>query len=244
MTKQRREQEDDSGRRLRQGLGWSLVLHAIVLGTGWQVLRLRDAAGSATAEGQLQARLVRPATPQTAPPMRREDVRPLLAQSAPVLAAPQAERVVRAVPPAPTLIAEPLQASPAERPVPAAANPGPPAMAAVPAVAAPAADSGAGADADALRGYRVALAVQARRFKRYPAQAQAAGWTGTAEVRLAIERGGRTGPAELARSSGFDALDRAAVAMVDAAAQRAPVPPVLQQQAFAVLLPVVFNLEE
>lgn len=245
MTTQRREQEAETRRRLRRGLGWSLALHALVLGIALNVPRLRDGAGSpAVVEGPLQAHLVRAAAPEMAPPAPVEINRPRRSAAVPptpVLVARQAEQSVRAVPPAPTLAVEPLPV--AAEPVPAASNarPGPATVASLPA---PAADAGAGADADALRGYRMALAVQARRFKRYPAQAQAAGWTGTAEVRLAIERGGRAGVAELARSSGHDALDRAALAMVDAAAQRAPVPPVLQQQGFAVLLPVVFNLEE
>jgi periplasmic protein TonB len=244
MTTQRREQEAETRRRLCQGLGWSLVLHALVLGVVLTVPRLRDGAGSpAVTEGPLRAHLVRVAVPAMVPSApteidrpRREPVVP-----PPALAVPKAGQSIHAVPPAPTLALEPAPA--AAEPVPAAnsAPPGPDTVVARPAFAV---DTGAGADADALRGYRMALAVQARRFKRYPAQAQAAGWTGTAEVRLAIERGGRAGIAELARSSGHEALDQAALAMVDAAAQRAPVPPALQQQAFAVLLPVVFNLEE
>jgi protein TonB len=102
----------------------------------------------------------------------------------------------------------------------------------------------AGIDPDGLRSYRMALAVQARRFKRYPAQALASGWEGTAEVRLAIAQGGRPAATEVVKSSGYAALDRAAQAMIEAAAARAALPSSLQGAAFAVTLPVVFNLED
>jgi len=46
------------------------------------------------------------------------------------------------------------------------------------------------------------------------------------------------------KSSGHEALDRAAQAMIDAAAARAAMPASLQGAAFAVTLPIVFNLED
>ncbi len=98
-----------------------------------------------------------------------------------------------------------------------------------------------GLSADGLRRYRLSLAAQSRRFKRYPAQALAAGWVGTAEIRLAIDNDGR-GTAELLRSSGHEILDRAAQTMVEAGAQRTPVPEALRGKAFSVVLPVVFDI--
>jgi protein TonB len=95
-----------------------------------------------------------------------------------------------------------------------------------------------------LRGYRLALAIEARRFKRVPDQAQAEGWAGTADVRLAIAAGGQAISVELAKSSGYAALDTAALSMIDAAAQRALLPPQLQQRAFVLTLPVVFKAAE
>lgn len=99
-------------------------------------------------------------------------------------------------------------------------------------------------DADALRSYRIALATQAKRFKRYPAQATAAGWAGTVDVRVSVLSGGRAAPADLVRSSGYEVLDRAALAMMDAAAQRVVVPAALRGQAFVVTLPVLYSLED
>jgi protein TonB len=145
--------------------------------------------------------------------------------------------------------------SPAPAPVPqvpqAAADSGTkPAPAAAPS--APAAVSGglltegaaSGEAADGLRGYRLAVAVQARRFKRYPAQALASGWAGTAEVRIEVGSDGRPRPATVARSSGHEVLDRAALVTIDAGALRARLPESLRGKAFAVVLPVVFNLDE
>jgi protein TonB len=98
-------------------------------------------------------------------------------------------------------------------------------------------------DADALRSYRIALAAQARRFKRYPPQAMAAGWEGTAEVRLSLPSAGKP-TVDLARSAGQAVLDRAAVTMIDAAAARVAVPASLQGREFSITLPVMFSLND
>ncbi|MDO8931646.1 MAG: TonB family protein [Rhodocyclaceae bacterium] len=100
---------------------------------------------------------------------------------------------------------------------------------------------GDGLDADAVRQYRLALAVQARRFKRYPPQALEAGIGGTVEIRVAVAADGQAGDVALARSSGQDLLDAAAFDMMQKAAPRASVPELLRGRAFAVSLPVVFD---
>ena len=97
---------------------------------------------------------------------------------------------------------------------------------------------------DGLRGYRLAVATQARRFKRYPAQAMASGWAGSADIRVEVGSDGRPHAATLARSSGYEVLDRAALTMIDAGALRARLPESLRGKAFAVVLPVVFNLDD
>ena len=126
-------------------------------------------------------------------------------------------------------------------------------MTAVPA-AAPAAASpsgtlltqanAAGEALDGLRGYRLSVASEARRFKRYPPQAMAAGWKGTAEVRLEVGSDGRPRAATVGRSSGHEPLDRAALTMIDAGALRAILPESLRGRNFVVVLPVVFNLDD
>ncbi|MDP2824839.1 MAG: TonB family protein [Sulfuritalea sp.] len=102
----------------------------------------------------------------------------------------------------------------------------------------------AGEALDGLRGYRLALATQARRFKRYPAQAMESGWAGSADIRVEVAGDGRPRAATVVRSSGHDLLDRAALAMIDAGALRARLPESLRGKAFAVVLPVVFNLDD
>lgn len=98
-----------------------------------------------------------------------------------------------------------------------------------------------GVDADGLRQYRLALATQARRYKRYPVQAMAAGIGGTAEVKVTLAAGGVPDDVALARSSGDEQLDAAAVDMLRKAAPRAEVPASLRARPFAVILPVVFD---
>ncbi len=97
--------------------------------------------------------------------------------------------------------------------------------------------------ADGLRRYRLSLATQARRFKRYPAQALAAGWSGTVEIRLAVASDGQ-GEATLSRSSGYAVLDRAAQTMIEQSAQHTPVPEMLRGKAFSVVLPVLFDIND
>lgn len=104
--------------------------------------------------------------------------------------------------------------------------------------------AGVGIDADGVRQYRVALAVEARRFRRYPAQALADELSGTVEVRVAVAAGGRAQEVALAHSSGHEALDDAALEMMRKAAPRTAVPELLRQRAFSISLPVVFDVAD
>lgn len=101
----------------------------------------------------------------------------------------------------------------------------------------------AGPDPDGLRQYRLTLAREAGRFKRYPQRARVDGISGTAEVRIEHEAG-RAPVARLARSSGNAALDAAALDMMRQAAPRAAIPETLRERAFVVSLPVVFDIGE
>jgi protein TonB len=95
-----------------------------------------------------------------------------------------------------------------------------------------------------LRQYRLALATEARRFRRYPEAARRAGLAGTAEVRVTVMAGGTQRVAELNRSSGHAALDAAALEMLRQAARQTALPESLREQNFSVLLPVLFEVEE
>jgi protein TonB len=82
-----------------------------------------------------------------------------------------------------------------------------PQLAAVPGVGGAGAGAGGGADGD-LRPLCVSCPAP-----EYPARARRRGWQGTVEVGLAIGRDGRVRDVRVARSSGFGALDTAAVAV-------------------------------
>lgn len=97
--------------------------------------------------------------------------------------------------------------------------------------------------ADGLRRYRLGLAVQARRFKRYPPRALAAGWSGTTTIRLAVDAAGRS-EASVARSSGHALLDDAARTLIAQSAERTPLPEELRGQAFVIDLPVLFDIAD
>ena len=105
-----------------------------------------------------------------------------------------------------------------------------------------AAAAGDAVDADGMRQYRLALASQASRYKRYPARALEANVGGTVEIRVAVATGGLPQEVQLARSSGSDLLDDAALDMIKQAAPRTTVPELLRSRAFVVSLPVVFDL--
>lgn len=91
------------------------------------------------------------------------------------------------------------------------------------------------------REYRLGLAVQARRFKRYPPRAMADGIGGTAEVRVAMAAAAPAADVQLLRSSGDASLDAAALEMFTRAAARTALPESLRGHDFAVSLPIVFD---
>jgi protein TonB len=109
---------------------------------------------------------------------------------------------------------------------------------------APASPAESGPDQAGLRQFRLSLAGEARRFRRYPESARKAGLAGTSEVRVAVEADGGVRHADLARSSGHEVLDQAALDMLRQAAVRTALPESLRGQNFAVLLPVVFEVAE
>lgn len=100
-----------------------------------------------------------------------------------------------------------------------------------------------GVSGDALRQYRLALALEARRFKRYPRLARERGWEGTVEVSVLL---GSQGPATamLQRSSGQPLLDEQGLEMIRLALGATPLPEPLRGRELRLVLPVQFFLEE
>lgn len=99
-----------------------------------------------------------------------------------------------------------------------------------------------GVQVDGIRQYRLSLAAQARKFKRYPARAMEAGMSGTTEVRVVVAPSGFPQDVSMAKTSGYDLLDQAALDMVRKAVPRTAIPEPLRGRSFVVSLPVVFDL--
>lgn len=101
-----------------------------------------------------------------------------------------------------------------------------------------------GVSADELRQYRVALAIAARRFKRYPPLARERGWQGSVEVALSSSNSAPRPQLTLSRSSGHVALDEQALAMIEQAAANTLLPEDLRGRNFRLLLPIEFSLDD
>lgn len=100
-----------------------------------------------------------------------------------------------------------------------------------------------GVSADGLREYRLALAREARRLKRYPLLAREKGWEGTVQV-TAVFAGALQPAVTLSQSSGHPVLDEQALAMITRAVQVAELPESLRGRSFRVLVPVQFSLDD
>ncbi|WP_184414955.1 energy transducer TonB [Rhodocyclus tenuis] len=230
-------------------LSASLILHGIVFGaSAWQrppVQALAQAKIRLVVSPGADNRAAPQAAQQHAPSHRVVEAAPIPPSPSPPPAAPAA----------PTRLATSL-ASATHVPVPDAHSAAPAVSAvAVPAAAAahsvgdssPSAAAGGalardGASADALREYRVALAIEAKRFKRYPPLARERGWEGIAEV--SVSAGKLTEPrVSLERSSGYAVLDEQTLEMLRRAAHATPLPEALRGRDFRVVLPVRFSLD-
>lgn len=96
-------------------------------------------------------------------------------------------------------------------------------------------------DRDSLRRYVLALGIQARRFKNYPAQAKSRGESGTSTIDLEIGFG--PPGATLAHSSGYPLLDEEAMTILRQAAAHTALPEALQGRRVRISVPVRFDSE-
>lgn len=254
MTFDSPELKGNAVRRMRHAVAASLLLHLLLFWPAASPLLIRDPPATLHATVRhlqpppVVATPPEPPTAVVARPRRGvPDITPSAADSAARIAS------MAPVPKATTALLEPAKpvsvppsVEPATKSPSAMSGQTPVAVASAPA--SPLGGSlltsanASGEAVDGLRGYRLAVAGQARRYKRYPAQALASGWEGSADIRLEVGGDGRAQAATLSRSSGHELLDRAALAMIDAGAERARVPESLRGRAFAIVLPVVFNL--
>lgn len=231
-----REKAHENGRAPVRAFVWSLGVHALVLGAWSGILPLEQ--GSVAPTEPLRAVLLPEAI--ASPPAVMSPSRQPVVQVAKKPLAPASD----AVSPKLTI------AVPAEAPYKqVAASAGGMALAqpvsdtAPATLAVPPPIPARGPDAAGLRQYRLALAGEAKRFRQYPEAARRDGIAGTAEVRVTVN-GGAARQTELASSSGHALLDTAALDMLRAAVVQARVPDSLRGETFAVLLPVVFSVEE
>ncbi|HET7776889.1 MAG TPA: hypothetical protein VFK74_11010, partial [Azospira sp.] len=168
---------------LKAALLVSLVAHVVLLAWGrWSLVPTQSAAGGGMrvdwragpavpgSDGGLRP-AARPPDPVAANPPPQLSRKPT-----PVLAARGPAQVPAAAPGLPVEVAE---AASERRGEMAGRSGAGPAEAAERSAPAPVREGSSG---DALRQYRLALALEARRFKRYPRLARERGWEGTVEV--------------------------------------------------------------
>ena len=127
-----------------------------------------------------------------------------------------------------------------------AANPAPERVDSVPpsVQSVPAAVASAGPSQESIARYRLDLARQARRFKRYPPLARQRGWEGVVVISIIGIPGGIGPSVAVDRSSGVKLLDEDALAMVTRAAQTSPLPDGLAGRGFTIALPIHYSLGE
>lgn len=127
-----------------------------------------------------------------------------------------------------TPLAAPASVAAAEPVAPAAAAPAP----------APAADA-----AHQLDNYGQRLSELFSRQQQYPRLAAQRGWEGEVRVRLSVARQGSLTAVRLERSSGFEVLDRHALAMIEEIG-RLPPPPAEFSGEVQVVVPVHYKLKK
>jgi periplasmic protein TonB len=99
-------------------------------------------------------------------------------------------------------------------------------------------------DLDGVRQYRLSLAREARRFKRYPDQAREQGREGVVVVVVTTVAGVAIPQVTVSQSSGSDLLDQAALELLDIAVQTATLPESLSGQQFGLTLPIHYRLDD
>jgi protein TonB len=94
----------------------------------------------------------------------------------------------------------------------------------------------------ALPNWKSRLVARLERYKRYPAQAQARGEHGVAQLAFSVDRSGGVHRARILRSSGSTTLDRATLALVARAQPLPPPPPEIRGGRIAIVVPIRYNI--
>lgn len=172
--------------------------------------------------------------PRVQPKVRPSSARPVVA--------PPRERITTAAPTPETIPAAqpltPVAVAPAAAPAPAAL---PPALASALA-AAPAAELAN--QRDLLAAYRRQLGELFSRHQSYPRIAALRGWEGEVRVRLKVARKGSLIGVQLDRSSGFDVLDRHALAMLGDLPGLPALPDGFSSDELQLVVPILYKLNK
>lgn len=97
---------------------------------------------------------------------------------------------------------------------------------------------------DGEREYRLNLAREARRYKRYPHGVDGRNAEGVVVVSVFMQIVARQPETRLLQSSGDEALDRAALEMMEKAVKTAGIPLELQGRRFRITVPVEYRLAD
>lgn len=97
---------------------------------------------------------------------------------------------------------------------------------------------------EGLGAYRLNLAREARRLKRYPVIARDRSWEGVVVLKIQVQTGSVIPEVLIEHSSGHDVLDVQALEMMSQAARQASVPESLRGKQFAIDIPIHFRLAD
>ncbi len=137
----------------------------------------------------------------------------------------------------------PRDPAPAQTEAPSGAEPSRPASPTGPVAATQPSPARATNDPNAVPAWQGRIVGQLQRAKRYPDSARAAGEEGVAVVSFTIDRAGQLLALRLVRSSGSQALDQEAVALVRRAEPLPAPPPEMAGQAITLTVPIRFSLQ-
>ena len=99
-------------------------------------------------------------------------------------------------------------------------------------------------NAEGIGEYRLGLAREARRFKRYPSVARENAWTGVVVLMIQGAASSAVPTVSIDQSSGHAVLDAQALEMVEKATRLAPLPDSLMGKRFAISLPIHYRLDD
>jgi protein TonB len=99
-------------------------------------------------------------------------------------------------------------------------------------------------NAEGLGEYRLGLAREARRFKRYPTVARENAWTGVVVLMIQGAASSAVPTVSIDQSSGHAVLDAQALEMLEKATRLAPLPDSLMGKRFAISLPIHYRLDD